>query len=130
MAPNAESPPGIDLNGWGIGVLFVGDDGKLVADYGKHILLPNKDYRGFKPPEMEIPSSTGHYMEWIQACKTGSPTLCNFDYSGMLIEHNLLGNVAYRAGRKLEWDAKNLKAVGCPEADQYIRREYRKGWTL
>jgi len=41
-----------------------------------------------------------------------------------------LGNVAYRVGQKLEWDAKALKAVGCPEADKYIRREYRKGWVL
>ncbi len=125
-----KSPPGIDLKQWGIGVMFVGDEGKLLSDYGKHILLPAKDYRGFKPPETEIPSSLGHYKEWIHACKTGAPTLCNFDYSGMLIEHNLLGNVAYRVGKKLEWDPQGLKAVGCPEADQYIRREYRKGWTI
>ncbi len=125
-----ESPPGIDLTKWGIGVLFVGDEGKLVADYGKHILLPKTDYRGFKPPKLAIPPSAGHYEEWIRACKTGSPTLCNFDYSGMLIEHNLLGNVAYRVGKKLSWDPAGLKAVGCPEADQYIRRDYRKGWTI
>ena len=113
-----------------IGAVFVGDKGKLVADYGKHILLPRKDYRGFVPPKVEIPPSLGHYKEWIHGCKTGAPTLCNFDYSGMLIEHNLLGNVAYRVGKKLTWDAKGLKAVGCAEADQYIRREYRKGWTI
>jgi hypothetical protein len=47
-----------------------------------------------------------------------------------LIENNLLANVAYRVGKKLEWDAKNLKAVNCPQADQYIQREYRKGWTI
>jgi hypothetical protein len=110
--------------------MFVGKKGNLVADYGKHILLPSKDYRDFEPPKVLIPPSSGHYMEWIRACKTGSPTLCNFDYSGMLIEHNLLGNVAYRVGKKLEWDPKNLRAVGCQGADQYIRREYRKGWTI
>ncbi len=125
-----ESLPGIDLNQWSIGVLFIGDEGKLLADYGKHILLPSKDYRGFKPPKMQIAPSPGHYEEWLLACKTGSPTLCNFDYSGLLIENNLLGNVAYRVGRKIEWDVKNLKAVGCPEADAFIRREYRAGWTL
>ncbi len=125
-----ESLLGIDLTQWNIGVLFIGDEGRLLADYGKHILLPNKDYRGFKPPTMQIPPSPGHYEEWLLGCKTGSPTLCNFDYSGLLIENNLLGNVAYRVGRKIEWDAANLKAVGCPEADQFIRREYRAGWTL
>jgi len=125
-----ESPAGIDLNQWNIGVLFIGDEGKLVADYGKHILLPNQDYRGFTPPKMKLESSPGHHEEWIRACKTGSPTLCNFDYSGLLIEHNLLGNVAYRLGRKIEWDHVNGKAVSCPEADQYIQREYRKGWSI
>ena len=125
-----ESPPGIDLNSWKIGVMFVGDSGKLLADYARHILLPSQDYLGFEPPKARIEPSAGHYAEWIAACKTGSPTLCNFDYSGLLIEHNLLGNVAYRTGRKLEWDWRNMKAIGCPEADGYIRREYRKGWTI
>ncbi len=69
-------------------------------------------------------------QEWIHACKTGEPTLCNFDYSGMLIEHNLLGNVAYRAGAKLQWDPQTLTASNCPEASQFIRRDYRCGWTL
>ncbi len=127
-----KSPPGIDLTQWGIGTMFVGDKGKLVADYGKHYLLPKKDYRDFVAPKKqdEIPASKGHYNEWIHACKTGAPTLCNFDYSGMLIEHNLLANVAYRVGKKLKWDPDALKATGCPQADQYIRREYRKGWTI
>ncbi len=125
-----ESLPGIDLQQWKIGVLFIGASGKILADYNRHMLLPDKDYRGFKPLQTEIAPSAGHYVEWINACKTGSPTLCNFEYSGLLIEHNLLGNVAYRTGRKLQWDWQNLKATGCPEADQYIRREYRKGWTI
>jgi predicted dehydrogenase len=126
------SPPGIDLKQWGIGAMFVGSKGTLVADYGKHYLLPRPDYRHFEPPNREswIAPSPGHHAEWIKACKTGSPTLCNFDYAGKLIEHNLLSNVAYRTGKKLEWDAANLKATNCPEADQFIKREYRKGWTI
>ncbi len=56
--------------------------------------------------------------------------MSNFNYSGLLAESVLLGNVAMRVGKKFTWDAENLKAVGCPEADQYLRREYRKGWTL
>ena len=74
--------------------------------------------------------SLGHHQEWIHACKTGAPTLCNFDYSGTLVEHNLLGTVAFRAGKKLEWDPENLKARNCPEADRFIRQPYREGWTL
>jgi hypothetical protein len=110
--------------------MFIGDSGKLLADYNRHILLPDKDYLSFKAPKTVIDRSPGHYAEWINACKTGAPTLCNFEYSGSLVEHNLLANVAYRTGQKLEWDSKNLKATGCPSADQYIRREYRKGWAI
>ena len=68
--------------------------------------------------------------EWIHACKTGAATTCNFEYAGWLTEANHLGNVAYRTGRKLEWDPKELRATNAPEADQFIRREYRKGWEL
>ncbi len=124
------SPEGIDLSKWGLGVLFIGEKGMLLSDYGKHILLPEDKYRDFPRPGPSIPPSLGHHKEWIHACKTGEPTLCNFDYSGKLIEHNLLGNVAYRVGTKLQWDSKNLKATGCPDADKYIRRKYREGWVL
>ncbi len=125
-----KSPPGHDLKEWGIGALFVGDKGMLLADYNRRILLPEADFKDVKPPEAWIPSSPGHWKEWILACKTGSPTLCNFDYSGKLIEHNMLGTVAFRVGKKLEWDSKNLKAKNSPEADQYIHPQYREGWTL
>ena len=81
-------------------------------------------------PQPFIPKSLGHYAEWIHACKTGSPTTCNFEYAGWLTEANHLGNVAYRAGKKLEWDPAKLQATNAPEADPFIRREYRKGWTL
>jgi len=86
----------------------------------------------YSSPKKEdlIPPSLGHHQEWIVACKTGKPTLCNFDYAGAMIENNLLALVAYRVGQKLEWDAQNLKATNCPEADKYIRKQYREGWTL
>ena len=125
-----KSPPGLNLSKWGLGVLFVGESGMLLADYGKHVLLPAEKFKDFKRPKPSIPRSLGHYREWVHACKTGATTTCNFDYSGKLIEHNLLGNVAYRVGKKLKWDAENLKAVGCPEADKFIRRKYREGWTI
>jgi predicted dehydrogenase len=115
---------------WQNGVLFVGDKGMLLADYGKNVLLPEKDFRDFKRPEPFIPKSLGHYAEWINACKTGAPTTCNFEYAGWLTEANHLGNVAYRVGKKLEWDAAKLYAPNAPEAEPLIHRQYRKGWTL
>jgi len=114
----------------GAGVLFVGKEGQLRADYGSRKLYPQEKFADYQPPEPTIPSSIGHHQEWIHACKTGSATTCNFDYSGALSETVLLGNVAYRVGKKLQWDGAAMKATNCPEADQYLRREYRKGWTL
>ncbi len=118
------------VRGFGSGVLFVGAKGMLVADYDRKVLLPEGDFRDFHAPEKSIPASIGHHAEWIAACKDGRPTTCNFDYSGALTEAVLLGNVAYRTGRKIEWDADHLRAVGCPEAENFLHREYRKGWTL
>ncbi len=115
---------------WGSAVLFLGEKGMLIADYGKHQLLPEDQFRDFRRPDPFIPDSIGHHREWTEACKTGGPTTCNFEYSGALTEAALLSNVALRVGRKLTWDAANLKAVGCPEADAFLRREYRQGWTL
>lgn len=115
---------------WGSGVLFVGDDGMLLADYGKHILLPEEKFTDFQRPTPWIDSSMGHHQEWIHACKTGSPTTCNFEYAGPLTEANHLGNVAYRVGKKLVWDPIRMEAIGCPEAETFIRRPYRGGWRL
>lgn len=119
---------GQPLTSWGLGVLFVGDKGMLLADYGRRQLLSKDKFIEFKAPAESIPNSIGHWREWTQACKTGSPTTCNFDYSGALTETVLLGIVAFRSGGKIEWDSENLKATNNPNADQYVRKEYRKGW--
>ncbi|MCC6234711.1 MAG: hypothetical protein IT580_18865 [Verrucomicrobiales bacterium] len=115
---------------WKSGVLFIGSKGMLVSDYGRHRLLPEKDYEGFVPPAPSIPESIGHHQEWVQAIRTGGPTTCGFDYSGPLTEAALLGNVAYRVQQRLDWDAKRLKARNCAAADEFIQHRYRKGWKL
>lgn len=123
-------PEGAEVYKRGSAVLFEGDGGRVLADYGTHeVFLP--DGETFNRPMKTIPPSLGHHVEWIEACKTRQPTTCNFDYSGALAETVLLGNVSYRAGgKKLEWDAEKLEAKNCPEAAQFVRREYRKGWEL
>jgi len=68
--------------------------------------------------------------EWLAACKGGPPALSNFANSGPFTEVVLLGNLAIRTGKKLNWDGPAMKATNCPEADQYIHRRYRKGWEL
>ncbi len=115
---------------WTNGALFVGDDGMVLSDYHKHVLLPENKFEGFRRPDPFIPPSLGQHEDWIHACKTGEPTLSNFEYAGWLTEANHLGNVAYRAGMKLEWDPENLKAKNTSTADPFIRRDYRPGWKL
>jgi len=115
---------------WGNGVLFIGKDGMLLSDYGKHVLLPEEKFVDFQRPEPFIPDSPGHHQEWLQACKTGSPTGSPFSYAGPLTEANHLGNVAYRVGKKITWDPETMQAIDCPEADQYIKRTPRAGWEL
>ena len=114
----------------GSGVMFIGSEGNLFANYTSYRFFPTEKFADFEPPEPTIPRSIGHHAEWIKACKDGSPTTCNFDYSGALTEAVLLGNVAYRTGEKLQWDAAHLRAADCPAADQYLRKEYRPGWEL
>ncbi|MFA7693103.1 MAG: Gfo/Idh/MocA family oxidoreductase [Candidatus Hydrogenedentales bacterium] len=115
---------------WSDGILFIGDKGMLLSDYGKHVLLPENEFKGFKAPKPTIPDSIGHHAEWVHACKTGAPTTCPFSYSGLLTEANHLGNIAYRLNKKLEWDHENLRCPNAPEADALIRREYRAPWKL
>ncbi|NND99326.1 MAG: Gfo/Idh/MocA family oxidoreductase [Pirellulaceae bacterium] len=114
----------------GSGVMFVGTAGSMFASYGNYKLFPKEKFANFKPPAQTIPNSIGHHAEWIQACKDGSPTTCNFDYSGALTETVLLGNVAYRTGESLQWDAESMTATNCPDANQYVRKQYRAGWEV
>ncbi len=114
----------------GSGVMFIGTGGMMFADYGSYRLFPQEKFAGFTPPAPTIPKSMGHYAEWITACREGTPTTCNFDYSGALSEAVLLGTVAYRLGKKLDWDGPSLRATNCPEADRLVRKQYRAGWEV
>jgi predicted dehydrogenase len=116
---------------WGNGVLFVGEKGMLLADYGRYLLLPEKDFAAFQAPTPFIPDSIGHHAEWILACKNGGGTGSSFDYAAALTESVLLGTVSHRIGNKrMEWDAARMLSPNCPEAAQFVQHEYRRGWSL
>jgi len=115
----------------GQGGLYYGEKGTILAPHmGGPRLIPESKMKGFKPPEPFLPRGVNHYQEWIRACKGGPKPLANFDYSGPLTETILLGNIAARAGRKLFWDGPNFKVTNAPEANEYLKREYREGWRL
>jgi predicted dehydrogenase len=129
-----------DLSQWGGGTLFVGEKGMLLSDYGRHLLLPEDRFKDAPMPAETLAESVGHHQEWIRAVKgenlampqfaalgrTNSP----FAYGGLLTEIGQLGNIAFRIGQRIEWDAVRLRAKGVPEADKFIHHEYRKGWKL
>ncbi len=112
------------------GTLFVGEQGVIYFPHADRcFLFPQAKFASFQPPAPSIPRApAGHHAEWIQACKTGSPTFSNFEYATMLTEAVLLGNVAFRVGQKISYDGRQGHVTSTPEAERYIRPPYRKGW--
>ena len=86
--------------------------------------------KAYNRPSKTIKRVKGHHRDWLDACKGGDPASANFDYGGPLTELVLLGTVAMRTGKKIYWDAVNMKAFNVPEVDKFIRPEYHNGWTL
>jgi len=115
------------------GCLFVGDAGTILD--GR--LFPLARRRAYQRPAPSIPSSPGHYEEWVQACKGGPPPGSNFDWAGPLTEVVLLGNIALRMELRerltdcvLEWDPAGMRIPNVPEANAFLQKEYRPGWSL
>jgi predicted dehydrogenase len=125
------------------GALIIGDQGKIFSpdDYGStfFILAGNEgkfskgsDHEACKAVPQTIPRSKGHYQEWVDAIRGGAPAYSNFDIAAYLTEIILLGCVALNVGvgEKLDWDGPKMRAKNNKKADQFVRREYRKGWKL
>ncbi len=130
------------------GCLLLGDKGQLFSgqDYGARFSVKLKDdkelidaasHEAVKAIPQAIPRNAfegsgdlRHHLEWIAACKGVKPGYSDFDIAAYLTEIILLGCVAVRVGRKLEWDGPKMVARNEPEAARFIRREPRKGWNL
>lgn len=115
------------------GVIYVGDKGKIF----NNMILPDSLREQYKTPPPSIASSPGHYQEWIDACKGGAKAGSNFDWAGPLTEVVLMGNVALRMElrekldrQKLLWDAKAKRFSNLPEANEFLQKTYRPGWSL
>ena len=124
----------VDLAKIGHGAMFRGDKGTLICDFDSRMILPggaNADMTYYKRRDKEnvIPGIPSFQGEWIDACKGKGKTSCDFEYGGNMIEMMLLGLVAYRAGKKLKYDASTM-TTDDPAANQLLRRAYREGWPL
>jgi predicted dehydrogenase len=127
------------------GLLFVGEKGKLLAGFyggnpfrrgGKArgceggLLLPEDKFRGFPNPPKTMPRVEDHYREWTRACKTGSRTSCPIEFGSEMTEVALLGTIALRTGRVLEWDSQAMRITNSSQAHVHVDPPYRAGWSL
>jgi predicted dehydrogenase len=120
------------LNGEG-GAILVGAKGKLIYDtYGLNPhLLPKSLEDSVGPPRQTLPRiSDTHEMNWANAARGRGEASTPFEYAAKLTEVMLLGIVALRAGRRIHYDAESMKITNAPEANELLKREYRKGWSL
>jgi predicted dehydrogenase len=127
--------PYVDLNKIGHGVMFKGSRGYVIADFNSRLILPfgnDADFTYYKKrSEDEVIPDIGHFQEeWTNACKGNLKTSCDFEYSCNLIETMLLGLVAYRVGKKIEYDGKRGRVTNSAEGNALLSRKYRPGWTL
>jgi predicted dehydrogenase len=125
--------PGQAADNWGSpnGTIIVGEKGTLICPYMEAPYFANdQQQKEHKPPDKFVPRSIGHREEWLESILGGRDGASAFDHSGPLTEMVLLGNLAVRTGRKVDWDYKNAKARNDFEAQKYVKREYRKGWEL
>ncbi|NID16344.1 Gfo/Idh/MocA family protein [Luteibacter yeojuensis] len=131
-------PPGLQELGAGQlskdgGVLYIGDKGKLIHEtYGANPrLLPQSLHDSVgTPPQKYARIKTSHEMNWVDACKGKGKASSPFEYAAQLTEVMLLGVVSLRAGGRIEYDATNMRVTNLPGANQFLRREFREGWSL
>jgi len=115
------------------GVLYIGSKGKILT--GSHgargiRIIPESAMQAYERPPKTLPRSVGHRREWVNACKGGEPAGMNFSKAGPLSEVVLLGNLGLRTDEKLYWDGEKMEITNKPELNEFLHRDYRKGWTL
>lgn len=129
-------PPELDADEKTVetGAVVMGNQGTIV--YGSHgagnvRLIPNSKMDAYKRPAKTIRRASEHHRDWIEAIRNGAKAGSDFSYGGPLTELAMLGVIAIKmAGVKLEWNSSRMRFTNCPEANQYIKPVYRKGWSL
>ena len=116
------------------GTIFVGSKGKIMcSDYGDNArIIPETKMKAYTLPPKTIPRVSESHLNFVEAIQGDFQATSNFDVAGPLTEIVLLTNLAIRAGRnvRLLWDGPNMKVTNVEDANKYVKREYRKGWSL
>ena len=113
------------------GLMFVGDYGKILCDFdgSSPRLIPASKNKSYIKPTASIERSKGHYEDWLVAIKGGKPARCTFQSAAPITEALNLSVIAMRTGKKLTWDAVNMKTNN-EEANKLIKPSYRPGWEI
>jgi predicted dehydrogenase len=106
------------------GTLYIGEKASMLG----HVVIPEVKRKELGAPPKMAQRSPGHYEEFFNACKGGAPAGASFDSASLVTQVVLLGNIAIKTGKRLLWDG--TKITNVPEANQYLTREYRKGWEV
>jgi Oxidoreductase family, NAD-binding Rossmann fold/Oxidoreductase family, C-terminal alpha/beta domain len=131
MPPKPEELGEEELNKGG-GALLIGSKGKLLHEtYGANPrLLPKSLHDSFGEPAKKLPRipNQQHELNWVAAAQGKADASCPFEYAARLTETMLLGVVALRAGKKIEYDGANMRVTNVTAANDFLKREYRTGW--
>jgi hypothetical protein len=108
-------------------VIWIGTKGSLPVGRGPYYGKQTEPYP--TPPEKDWGREEVH-KDWVVAVKAGQPAPCHFGYAGPFTEAYQLGSIALRVGHRIEWDPLAFRITNCREANQYLTREYRRGWDV
>lgn len=126
---NPQGPPGFE--NWGIGAAFQGPEGTIITNYSEHKLIrKGKEVLDFVRPAASIADSSGHIREFLDSVKSRKRTTCDVEYGHQLTKAGLLGNIALRTGRRIQWDDTREHIVDDKNADKLVTRRYRKPWKM
>jgi predicted dehydrogenase len=136
--PPEELFQGEKLIGRDGGSLVIGSKGTLFTrtwhggenEADMFLLLPRKQFEGVQMPTPSLTRPKSHHFEWVDACRGRGKTMSDFGYASRLSESLLLGDVALRTGKPIQWDSSAMRATNAPEADPFIKPTFRQGWSL
>ena len=110
----------------GSGNMYIGSKGVILDNR----IIPESKMKAYTLPAKTLRRRSGTWGEWVEAIRGGQEAGCSFDWASILTEAVLLGNIAIRTGKKLDWDAENMKFTNDSDANKYVKEPYRSGWSL
>ena len=107
-------------------VLYIGDKGKMLNTR----IIPESKMKAYTQPPKTLNRRGGTWPEWFEAMRGGQSAACQFNWAGPLTEIILLGNIAIRTGKRIDWDGENMRITNDSDANKYIKEAYHNGWSL